>query len=69
MNAAQITKNICITVFGVICIQSCTELSKTAMEKFSPKPKSALDGIFLLPNSAPSTKSKVESSLKNNPLI
>lgn len=65
MNAEQIIRNICITVFGVICIQSCTDLCKAGLEKYSPKPKSPLDSIFILPNSTPSIKDK----LQDNPLI
>lgn len=51
MNANSVVRNICITIFGVVCIQSCTDLTKAGLEKYNPKPKSPLDGIFLLPNS------------------
>lgn len=68
MNANQIITSVCLTVFGIVCIQSCTELSKSAIEKFNPtKPKSPLDGIFLIPNSH--TPTKEEQALKDNPLI
>lgn len=67
MNANPIIRNICITVFAVICVQSCTELSKAGLEKYNPKPKSPLDGIFLLPNSY--KKSNDKTSLETNPLI